>query len=245
VKARRSLRIAALPRDHPCRSCAARLETFCGVLEARQLEEFKGLGSAARAAARQCLFHEGDAADLVYNVTRGTLMLYRLLPDGRRQIASFVHPGGYLGLTLEDVHAYTAEALEAVEYCRFPRERFDRFADDHPEIGRELYVMAAHELAIAREQIVLLGRKTAMERVASFLLTLFDQARPRSSDWEIVRLPMTRTDLADHLGLTKETVSRAVTSLRQAGLIALIPDERVELLRRRGLEQLAGGGGCG
>ncbi len=217
-----------------------RLETFCGVLKAKELAELKSLGSTTRAEAGQCLFHEGDSAELVYNVTRGMLKLYRLLPDGRRQVASFVQAGDFLGLTLEDVHAYTAEALEPVEICRFPRERFDRFVEDHPDIGRELYAMAAHELGAAREQIVLLGRKTATERVASFLLAMFDRAKARNSDWEIVRLAMTRADIADHLGLTKETVSRAFTSLRKAGLITLIPGDRVELLRRERLEQLSG-----
>lgn len=240
----RGPRLAELPRDHPCGRCEVRLETFCGALKAKELAELKALGSTARAEPGQCLFHEGDSAELVFNVTRGALKLYRLLPDGRRQIASFVQPGDFLGLTLEDVHAYTAEALEPVEYCRFPRERFDRFADAHPEIGRELYAMAAHELSAAREQIVLLGRKTAIERVASFLLARFDRVRARNPDWEIVRVPMTRTDIADHLGLTKETVSRAFTSLRRRRLIALIPGDRVELLRREQLEQLAGGA-CG
>ena len=237
----RGLCPTALPREHPCGQCEVRLETFCGALKAKELAELKALGSTARAELGQCLFHEGDAAELVFSVTRGSLKLYRLLPDGRRQIASFVQPGDFLGLTLEDVHAYTAEALEPVDYCRFPRERFDRFADTHPEIGRELYAMAAHELSAAREQIVLLGRKTAMERVASFLLAQFDRIHARNPDWEIVRLSMTRTDIADHLGLTKETVSRAFTLLRRRGLIALIPGSRVELLRRPRLEQLAGG----
>lgn len=241
AKAGRSSRLAALPCNHPCGRCEVRLQTFCGALEAKALAELKALGSTARAEPSQCLFHEGDGADLVYNVTRGTLKLYRLLADGRRQIASFVQPGDFLGLTLEDIHAYTAEALEPVEYCRFPRERFDRFVENHPGIGRELYVMAAHELGAAREQIVLLGRKTATERVASFLLAQFNRVRARNADWELVRLPMTRTDIADHLGLTKETVSRAFTSLRGRGLIALIPGDRVELLRRERLEQLAGG----
>lgn len=237
----RSLRLASLPQDHPCGRCPVRLETFCGVLKAKELSAFKSLGSTAQIQPSQCLFHEGDSAGLVYNVTRGSLKLYRLLPDGRRQIASFVQAGDFLGLTLERVHAYTAEALEAVEYCRFRRDRFDRFADEHPAIGRELYLMAGHELAVAREQLVALGRKTARERLASFLLALFDRARSRNADWEIVRLTMTRVDIADYLGLTKETVSRTFTAFRRAAMIELLSGDRVELLRREDLEQLACG----
>ena len=244
VSAERALRTMALPAGHPCGRCAVRTETFCGALEAGELARFKALGSTGRAGPSQCLFHEGDPADLVYNVTAGTLKLYRLLPDGRRQIAAFVQAGDFLGLTLEKVHAYTAEARDAVEYCRFARGRFDGFVDAHPKIGRELYLMAAHELSAAREQIVLRGRKTARERLASFLLGRFDRARGRNADWEIVRLPMTRTDIADHLGLTKETVSRAFTALRRTGMVGLLPGERVELLQRERLEQLACGNGA-
>lgn len=235
----RSLRFAALPLGHPCERCTIRTETFCGALKAKELLDFKALGAVGRMEPSQCLFHEGDSADFVFNIRSGTLKLYRLLPDGRRQIAAFVQPGDFLGLTLEKVHAYTAEAIEAVEYCLFARGRFDDVVDERPEMGRELYLMAAHELAAAREQMVLLGRKHAKERVASFLLTLFDRARPRNADWEIVRLPMTRTDIADYLGLTKETISRTFTSLRMSKIIELLQGERVELLQRNALEQLA------
>ncbi len=180
----------------------------------------------------------------VYNVTSGSIGLYRLLPDGRRQVAAFLQAGDFLGLTLDRAHAYTAQALEPVEYCRFARRRFDEFVERHPQMSCELYIMAAHELAAAREQTVLLGRKTARERLASFLLSRFDRARSRNADWEIVSLPMKRTDIADHLGLTKETVSRVFSSLRRASLIALLPGERVELLDRDRLEQLACGEIC-
>lgn len=237
----RELRPAALAEGHPCGRCTVRAETFCGILKAKELAEFKALGSLGRVEPAQCLFHEGDPVGLVYNITSGSTKLYRLLPDGRRQIAAFLQAGDFLGLTLDKVHSHTAEALEPVEVCRFPRKRFDGFVDQHPEMGRELYRMAARELAAAQELIVLLGRKTARERLASFLLTLFDRARFRNADWEIIRLQMTRTDIADHLGLTKETVSRTFTSFRNAGMIALLPGERVELLQRARLEQLACG----
>jgi CRP/FNR family transcriptional regulator, anaerobic regulatory protein len=235
----RSLRFAALPPGHPCERCTIRTETFCGALKAKELIDFKALGTAGRLEAAQCLFHQGDPAEFVFNIRSGTLKLYRILPDGRRQIAVFMQPGDFLGLTLEKTHTYTAEAIEAVEYCLFSRGRFDKFADERPEMGRELYLMAAHELAAAREQMVLLGRKHAKERLASFLLTLFDRARPRKADWEIVSLPMTRTDIADYLGLTKETVSRNFSFLRVSKIIRLLQGERVELLQRDALEQLA------
>jgi CRP/FNR family transcriptional regulator, anaerobic regulatory protein len=236
---RTSVRTASLPVRHPCAGCAIRLETFCGVLAPDELHRFRASGSTGRADAGTCLFHEGDSADRVFNITRGTLKLYKLLPDGRRQVAGFAYPGDILGITTHEEHAFTAETLEPCEYCRFARDRFLCFVDEHQEVGRELFLLAAHELAAAREHMVVLGRKRAPERVASFLLGLFDRVRAQNADWEIVRLPMTRTDIADYLGLTKETVSRTFTRLRKAGLIALLPADRVELLQRKELEQLA------
>ncbi|MDT9600874.1 Crp/Fnr family transcriptional regulator [Sphingosinicella rhizophila] len=234
----RGKRVSLIPADHACGLCPVRLQTFCGLLEAEDLARFKYQGSTGRLKPGEPLFHEGDAADLVYNLTAGTLKLYKLLPDGRRQIIGFLLPGDFLGTAPGD-HAFSAEAVEPAEYCRFARARFDAFVDTHPEIGRELYLMAVHELAAAREQMVLLGRKTAAERLATFLLGLFDRARARNADWEIVRLPMSRTDIADYLGLTKETVSRSFTAFRTAGMIRLLPADRVELLQRGPLEELA------
>jgi CRP/FNR family transcriptional regulator len=218
-----------------------RLETFCRILDAEELARFKALGSTQRAEPHQCLFHEDDPTRFVYNLTRGTLKLYQLLPDGRRQIVGFVHAGDFLGLGADSAHAFTAEAIEASEYCSFAREPFLRFLDSHRGLARELYLTAAQELAEAREQMMVLGRKRADERLATFLLDLFDRTAGAATGKETVRLAMNRTDIADYLGLTKETVCRAFTTLRKAGLIALVPGNGVTLLQRRRLEALAGG----
>ncbi len=135
IAARKGPAIPALPLGHPCGRCAIRDRTFCGVLDASELADFKSLGSVGRAEPSQCLFHEGDPADLVYNVTSGSIGLYRLLPDGRRQVAAFLQAGDFLGLTLDRAHAYTAQALEPVEYCRFARGRFDENVESQPEIS--------------------------------------------------------------------------------------------------------------
>lgn len=232
-----------MPSGHPCAGCAARLDTFCRVLDPDSLARFKTLGSVQLAAARQFLFHEGDPARFVYNLTRGTLKLYQLLPDGRRQITGFVYPGDFIGLEDEERHAFTAEVLEPAEYCRFTHERFRLFLENQRDVGRELYATAIHELAAAREQMVLLGRKRADERLASFLLDLFDRTAPSGTREQAIRLPMTRTDIGDYLGLTKETVSRAFTLLRRRRLVAMRLDKRTELIDRAGLEQLARGDG--
>ena len=153
-------------------------------------------------------------------------------------------PGEFLGISVDDEHAFSAEALEATELCWFPRSRFDSFLDGHPEMERELYRLAAHELAAAQQQMVLLGRKTAAERVASFLLALAGRKeKPGGAPARMVDLPMGRSDIADYLGLTKETVSRVLALLKLRRLIRLDALDRVELLDPEGLSDIAEG--CG
>lgn len=231
-----------LPQHHPCAGCQVRDTAVCGVLPCDDLAEFKSSGCIQRLEAGQPLFHEGDPASQVYNVTEGALKLYKLLPDGRRQVTGFILPGDFLGISLSGEHAFSAEALQRTRMCRFSRTRFADFAEEHPDLEREVYKLAAHELAAAQAQIVLLGRKSALERVASFLL---DLEQRRSRDPGAVRnevdLPMSRSDIADYLGLTKETVSRVLAELKSRKLIRLISMNRVALLDREALFDLAEG----
>jgi len=232
--------LEALPSGHPCQGCEVRSRAICGVLDCSNLAQFKSLGWTLRLVPGQTLFHEGDPATRVFTLTKGTLKLYKLLPDGRRQVTGFTHSGDFLGMSVDDEHAFSAEALEDAQLCWFPRNRFDEFVEMHAPMERELYRMAAHELAAARDQMVLLGRKTASERLASFILLLARRAEQipgRPSD--LVRLPMSRSDIADYLGLTKETVSRVFSSFRRDQLIRLRATDEVEIVDCRGLEQLA------
>lgn len=231
-----------LPVGHPCLGCEARSSAVCGVLDCGELARFKGLGWNLGLTAGQPLFHEGDPATRVFTLTTGSLKLYKLLADGRRQITGFMHPGDFLGISVADEHAFTAEALESSQLCWFPRIRFDEFIEEHPQMERELYRLAAHELAAAQQQMVLLGRKSAVERMASFLLMLADKAERRTPGvTRFVELPMSRADIADYLGLTKETVSRVISLLKRDRLIRLEALDRIEILGRLRLEQVAQG----
>lgn len=214
----------------------------CGLLTDDELTRLRRLGSTMRLAAGQPLFHEGDPATRVFTIKEGVLKLYKLLSDGRRQVMGFMFPGDFLGISLDDEHAFTAEALEPVELCCFARGRFDDFLREVPKLERELYRLAAHELAAAQAQIVLLGRKTAVERLASFFLALLARAEDAADGpTTMVDLPMSRADIADYLGLTKETVSRVLATLKRRRLIRLVALDRVEILDRAGLEDLAEG----
>jgi CRP/FNR family transcriptional regulator len=233
-------RLEPLPQGHPCQGCEVRDKAVCGVLDCARLEEFRNLGWTLRLASGQVLFHEGDPATRVFTLTKGTLKLYKLLVDGRRQVTGFLHPGDFLGISIDDEHAFSAEALEDAQLCWFPRSRFYDFVEDEVTMERELYRMAAHELAAAQQQFVLLGRKTATERLASFLLMLAKRAEMSNGVGAgMVRLPMSRSDIADYLGLTKETVSRVISALKRDRIIRLETLDVIKVLDRDRLEQLA------
>jgi CRP/FNR family transcriptional regulator len=200
------------------------------------------LGTMQRLRTGQPIFHEGDAARRVFMVTFGSLKVYTLLGDGRRQVTGFMFPGDFLGVSLDQEYAFTAEALERAEVWWFSREAFDRLLEAHPAVEHELYRMAARELAAAQQQIVLLGRKKAAERLATFFLDLLErEERVSGRQQRSFDLPMSRIDIADYLGLTKETVSRMLGELRSRGLIRLELQNRVEVLSRAGLAEVAGG----
>jgi CRP/FNR family transcriptional regulator len=197
------------------------------------------IGSLQKKAPGETLFSEGDDADSVYEVVHGMLRLYKLLPDGRRLITGFLSAGHLLGLAPEGVCVYTAEAITEVTLCRYKRAAFERLIDEVPGFAKRLLAVTSHELRAAQDRMLLLGRKSATEKVASFLLLMAD--RHGNVGMNEVDVPMTRSDIADYLGLTIETVSRTLTKLRQDGLIALATSARIALLDRDRLEELAAG----
>ena len=196
------------------------------------------VSSLHRKAAGETLFAEGDESDSVYEVVRGMLRLCKILPDGRRQITGFLSAGQFLGLAPEGICVYTAEAITEVTLCRYKRTAFDRLIDEVPGFAKRVLAVASHELTAAQNQMLLLGRKSAAEKVASFLLLMAEQA---GAEQEAVGLPMTRSDIADYLGLTIETVSRTLTKLKQDRLIALPTPDRIKIRDRDQLEELAAG----
>ncbi|HJQ59202.1 MAG TPA: cyclic nucleotide-binding domain-containing protein [Vineibacter sp.] len=195
-----------------------------------------------RVEPRQELFEEGDAAQYVFNITSGTVSLFKTLADGRRQITGFLSDGDFVGLAHGDTCAYTAEALTPVEACRFPRDRFERYLVEHPQVERRLLQIASTELAAAQAQMLVLGRKTASERLASFLLSLSEKSVARGRPGSPIALPMSRGEIGDYLGLTLETVSRTMTQLRKTGAIELDSINVVRVVSETMLRRLAARG---
>ena len=225
----------------PCNTCEVRDYAACAPLNPEEQKRLTSIMTSVDVPAHQPIFDEADAAEHVYNVTGGAVKIYKLLPDGRRQITGFLLPGDFLGLTHKEAYAYSAEALVPTSLCRFPRRKLEGLLDQMPKLEQRLLGMASHELAAAQDQMMLLGRKSAKERVVSFLMMMSTAQERRGKPADPVGLPMNRTDIADYLGLTIETVSRTFTQLRTQKLIELMDEKQVRLLKPQALKEIAGG----
>ena len=230
---------SAFSNGHPaCEDCGVRSIAVCAAAGVELLPRLTALATGRRIDAGQTLVQEGDVADEVFTLTEGMLKLYKLMSDGRRQIVGFLVPGDFLGLAFGRSYVYSAEAVVPTTVCRFRRPQFLDMLEDCPAMEKEILGRTSTELAAAQEQMLLLGRKTARERVASFIVSL---ARRSKIEHEgSLPLPMSRSDIADYLGLTIETVSRTFTLLRKEKLIELPDKHVVEIKKRAELEQVAG-----
>jgi CRP/FNR family transcriptional regulator len=242
VQAKRS----PVVRDHatlvaPCNTCDVRDFAACAPLNPEEQKRLVALMTTVEVETGRSIFEEADPADHVFNVTAGAVKIYKLLPDGRRQITGFLFPGDFLGLTHKELYAYTAEALAPTTLCRFPRRKLEALLDELPKLEQRLLGIASHELAAAQDQMMLLGRKSAKERVVSFLLMLSNAEVRRGKPGNPVPLPMNRMDIADYLGLTIETVSRTLTQLKTQGFIQLLDEKLVRLSKPEALREMATG----
>lgn len=221
-----------------CDDCKVRLFSVCGALEASELDELDHISQAKTFTPKAMLFDQGAIAGSVFNVTAGIVRLYKSLPDGRRQIVGFALPGDFLGLALMDRYGVAAEAVTDVRVCRFARAAFLGYIDGKPHLLRRLHEFAGHELSLAQDQMLLLGRRSAEEKVAAFLLNLQKRYGRLGAVSVTIPLPMTRQDIADYLGLTIETVSRTLTRFAREKIIIMVPDG-VRLTGSERLDQLA------
>ncbi len=220
-----------------CARCPVRAIAVCGSLAPEQLCELARIAAARRLAAGQVLFDEGAPAHDVYTLTAGMLKLFKVTRDGRRQITGFLLPGDFIGLAFADSYVYGAEAVINSEVCRFRREPFEQLMHRHPRLERDLLGRASTEIAAAQEQILLLGRKTARERVASFLFAMCQ--RQNVGDGGQLQVPMSRLDIGDYIGTRVETVSRVLSLLCREGVLAMPTPHVIVINSLRRLRQEA------
>ena len=226
----------------PCRNCdVVREVAFCAELSPADLRRLATARCHAKLPGGFTIFREGDPALHVYSISAGAVKLYKLMSDGRRQIIGFLFSGDMFGLAVEGGYAYTAETVSPSQICRFANRKLDVLKHEMPRLERKLFSMAVKDLVAAQEQMLLLGRKTAKEKVASFLLKLARRTQLEGQPAGPLALPMSRADIADYLGLTIETVSRTFTQLKRANVIGLPASGHVLLLEVDTLRDMAEG----
>lgn len=234
------LRLVADPGPD-CRCCDNEESAFCAGLTEEGLRGLKAIRGNVRVDSHETVFREGDPADNSYALVTGTIKLSKLMSDGRRQIVGFLFPGDFFGYAPGGTYGVSAEAITPTSLCRFSESRLDALLKVTPELERRLLDRMVMELTFAQEQMLLLGRMTAREKLAHFLLMLSRRAETRGDPQTPVAVPMSRLDMADYLGLTIETVSRTLTAMKKDGIISLPTTALVDLNDRELLRRIADG----
>lgn len=207
-------------RPKSCELCAVRERSICADLGPREFAHVEKTMARRLVVKNKTLMVEGEPNQSLYIVVDGSFRLSKVLEDGRRQVTGFLFRGDFVGVRSTDASAYTAEALEDSSVCYFPHRYLDEIAIDAPGVKDRLIARGQTEYHKAQDHIVLLGKKTAEERVISFIeligktIGVDDGAGRRT-----VPLPMPRQDIADYLGLRLETLSRTLAALKQDGRI--------------------------
>ncbi len=186
------------------------------------------------------LFREGDEATRIYQVVSGVLRLTRVMENGRRQVIAFGYPGDVVGFPKDGLHHTDCDALTPVRVVSHGRDALEKGEGD-PTLHHQLLQAALREISGMQDHFMMLGRKSAPEKVASFLAVLAARVGQDCDGNTQIALPMSRADIADFLGLTTETVSRTITRLRKAGIIALPDPQTVHLRDPEALSDLADG----
>lgn len=202
---------------------AAHIDQLAPVSRSRpastQLDDRMAHAALRRLQAKEHVFCEGDDREQVFRVEDGVIAVYKTLPDGRRQIIDFAYPGDLIGLGVLSEHVLSAQATVASKVRCLSAPALERMAESDAGLALKLYKSVCQELAATRSLLVTVGQRSAIERIAAFLVGLHRRTAPSGSS--IVKLAMRRSDIADLLGLTIETVSRTLTKLRTMGVIEI------------------------
>ncbi len=227
-----------------CLKCGSRSVGLCAPLDVAALDDMAGESERHALDARDVIFHQGDPARHVYTLTEGMARLTRVLPDGRQSVIGFRFAGDILGFTPADEYAFGAEMLTRGTVCRLDRRRLEHLFRRYPVMERRFLDLCVKELAASQDHILTLGRFSAEERVAAFLVSLAEAQERRGHVGAVFDLPTTRADIGEFLGLTLETVSRAISSFRKRGWIILHGHAGIELADRPALMSLGSGEGA-
>ena len=225
-----------------CQACEARHKGVCGALSPRQLTELsKSTTKTVHEHSNE--LHSSDQEQEHYsNILSGVVKLTKLLPDGRQQIVGLQFAPDFLGRPFSKQNNVIAEAATNVRLCSFPKKVIEKFIHESPDMERRLHEQHLNELDEARDWMLTLGRKTAIEKLASFLVLIVSHIDPEGSHEKkglAIELPLKRGDIADYLGLTIETVSRQLTNLRKKGIVEVGSKRAIKIVNFERLEMIA------
>jgi CRP/FNR family transcriptional regulator len=228
-----------------CHHCAVRHRALCGVLSDQEIERMNRIARRRHIPAHQTILAEDETPDYFANVISGVVKLMKTLPDGRQQIVGLQFPSDFIGRPFGPRNPVHCEAASDVELCCYPRREFEALVKTFPDIEHRMFEHTLDELDAAREWMLLLGRKSAGEKVASFLLMIAKRmansgcAPTAKMGFASFELPLSRAEIADYLGLTIETVSRQMTRLKTAGIIRIEHNRSISVPDMNRLEAAA------
>ncbi len=228
-----------------CGTCAIRHRAICDALGADEIQALNRLSRRRAVPAGQLILGEGEARTIFANIVSGVVKLTKTLDDGRQHIIGLLFASDFLGRAFRSDNPYFAEAATDVELCVFPTAGFERLLNEHPGLEHRLFQYTLTELDACQEWMLLLARKKAEERVASFLLMIAKRvpnlgcAQPERPNEVRFVLPLSRAEISDCLGLTIETVSRQITRLKTKGVIELVNYREIVIPDVRRLRQAA------
>lgn len=195
------------------------------------------LGTAHVVPRGKTVAEEGAPAEYVFKVVSGAFRMVRLLPDGRRSVIDFLLPGDYFGLAENSTYSHSLEVISDASFVRYPKDQLRQLLDSDPRASRRFFSLMCGQLAAAQDRLLMLSRKSAVERIASFVLAMADRSQRKDG---AIKLPMNRADVADYLGLTIETVSRTLSQLKSEKVIELPTACQIVLLDRDRLKAISG-----
>jgi len=221
-----------------CTICKIRTYSFCRCLPEEQLKVFSKISEERNFEDKKTVFLQQEQSKNLYNITKGNVKIYRLLSDGRIQIIGFLYPGDFFGSYKKEKYNYSAESIGDLRVCVFEQAYLDDYLEKNMKLAKELLHMTSHELTLAQDRMMVLGKMNANERVAKFILNISNQRLRIGWQNNPISIPMTRQDIADYLGLTLETVSREFTKLKTTNTIKFLTSKQIYILDIRKLSSI-------
>ncbi|MCK0120030.1 Crp/Fnr family transcriptional regulator [Loktanella sp. F6476L] len=216
---------ASFEKDRNCSGCPIRHRAVCATCDEDEILVLDEMKYYRSFDAGQPIMWAGDPMAFVGSVVSGTATIERLMEDGRKQTMGLLLPSDFIGRPGRETATYDVTAVTDVTLCCFRRDSFEKMVEATPHVAQRLMEMALDELDAARDWMLLLGRKTAREKIATFLMMIVrrtsEEKTPAAVANKKISLPLTREAMADYMGLTLETVSRQFSKLRKDGLIVM------------------------